>query len=233
MSWASAAMRRPRSAAVILRQSLPGSKARRAAATARSTSSAPAWLTVASRSPVDGSGVSNVAPSAAAARSPSMSSSCVSAARNSRTGSAISVAAMVSVSLLRSQDDLQGLALVIDRVGLGRVGERHVVGDQRAGVQPAGGEQREHAVEVADDVGLAGLHLERLDPHEPHVDLAALGVDADDGDDAGLRGEPDRRLERARVADGLDGDVDAAPAGERADLVARVLLGEVDRGGTE
>src|SRR3954453_14941106 len=194
-------MRFAGSAALILPHSLPSSNARRAAATARSTSSAPAWLTVARRSPVEGSGVSNVAPPVAATRSPSMSSSCVSAARNSRTGSAISVAAMVWVSLLRSQDDLQGLALVVERVGLGRVGERHVVGDQRAGVEPAGGEQREHAVEVADHVGLAGLHLQRLYPPQAHVDLAALGVDADDGYDAGLRGEPDRRLERAGVAD--------------------------------
>src|SRR5437763_8135491 len=142
-------MRLARSAALILRQSLPSSKARRAACTARSTSWAPAWLTVASRSPVDGSGVSKVRPSAAGTRSPSMSRWCVSAARNSRTGSAISVAAM-SGGLLGLENDLQGLAPVVERVGLGRVGERHVVGDERGRVQAPGGEQLQHGVEVAD-----------------------------------------------------------------------------------
>src|SRR2546426_365435 len=86
------------------------------------------------------------------------SSPCVSAARNSRTGSAISVAAMRSPRL-RLQDDLQRLAPVVERIGLGRVGERHVMGDERTRVQAPRGQQREHGIEMADHVGLPGLQL--------------------------------------------------------------------------
>ena len=56
----------------------------------------------------------------------------------------------------RRHHDLERLAAVVDGVGLGRVGERHVVGDERRRVEHAGGHHREHAVHVADHVGVAG-----------------------------------------------------------------------------
>ena len=82
-----------------------------------------------------------------------------------------------------------------------------------AGVEHAGAHEREHAIEVADDVGLAGVQGQGLDPGEAHVHLAALGVDADDAHRGAVGGHADGEVERARVADGVDGHVDAAPVG--------------------
>ena len=67
-------MRRARPAAGIVAH-LPSSAAE-AARTARSTSSAPAWATSQIGSPVDGSTVSNVRPSAASLHSAPISSLC-------------------------------------------------------------------------------------------------------------------------------------------------------------
>ena len=95
------------------------------------------------------------------------------------------------------------------------------------GVEHAGAHEREHAIEVADDVGLAGVQRQRLDPHEAHVHLGALGVDPDDAHRAAVGGHADGEVERARVADRVDGHVDPAPVGGGLDRRARVVLGEV------
>ena len=63
------------------------SSAARAAATARSTSSAPAWATSQIGSPVAGSIVSKVRPSAASGRSPPIRRVCGERATNSRAAS--------------------------------------------------------------------------------------------------------------------------------------------------
>ena len=77
------------------------SSAARAAATARSTSSGPAWATSQIGSPVAGSIVAKVRPSAASARSPPISRRCGALSTNSRADSDSSCAA-VAVGMARS-----------------------------------------------------------------------------------------------------------------------------------
>ena len=101
------------------------------------------------------------------------------------------------------------------------------------GVEHARGHHREHAVDVAEHVGVAAAQRERLQPQQAHVDLGPLGVDADALDGAAGAREPDRALEHPRVADGVDADVDAAPFGAAAHGRPGVLLGEVHRLGAE
>ncbi len=60
----------------------------------------------------------------------------------------------------RLQHDLKRLAPVIQRVGLGRIVEGHVVGDERAWVEQAGGHHRHHAIYVGDHVGVARIQLQ-------------------------------------------------------------------------
>ena len=66
------------------------------------------------------------------------------------------------------------------------------------------GEHRQHRVDVRDHVGLAAAQRDRLQPQQAHVHLGALGVDADALDAAAGAREPDRDLQRPRVADRVD-----------------------------
>ena len=54
--------------------------------------------------------------------------------------------------------------------------------DERRRVEHARGHHRQHPVDVPDHVGVPRLQRQRLDPDDPHVDLDALGVDADGRD---------------------------------------------------
>ena len=124
--------------------------------------------------------------------------------------------------------------LVVERVGLGRVVELHVVGDERRGVELARLDQRQHPVDVGDHVGEAEPQGQALEPGEAERDLALAGVGADPGDGAGVAGEADRHRQRPGVADRVDDDVDPAPPGRAPRTAAlRLLLGEVDRRGAE
>ena len=105
--------------------------------------------------------------------------------------------------------------------------------DERLRVEHAGVEHREHPVHVADHVGVAGPQGERLDPHDAHVHLHALGVDADCGHGARLAGQAAGQVERVGVAHGVDGGVHAAALGGLLHGGARVVLGQVDRLGAE
>jgi hypothetical protein len=108
-----------------------------------------------------------------------------------------------------------------------------VVRDERRGVEHARLHHRQHAVHVADHVGVSGLQRQRLDPDDPHVHLDPLGVDADRRHRAGLAGEPAGELECVGVPHGVHGQVHAASLGERLHGGARVVLGEVRRRGAE
>ena len=83
------------------------------------------------------------------------------------------------------------------------------------GSTTAGAQHREHAVEVADDVRVAGAQRQRLDPDDAHVDLGALGVDAGHRDAARLARQAAGEVERVRMADRVHREVDPAALGRR------------------
>src|SRR5438045_2793401 len=70
---------------------------------------------------------------------------------------------------------------------------------------------------------------QRLDPHQPHVDLAGFGVDANREYRSGLAAQADRRVERIGVTYRVDRHIDAALSGGAANLLTRVLLHEMER----
>ena len=76
------------------------SSAARAAATAAATSSGPAWATSQIGSPVAGSIVANVRPSAASGRSPPISSRCGRESTNSRAASESASAVAVGIAVI-------------------------------------------------------------------------------------------------------------------------------------
>ena len=102
---------------------------------------------------------------------------------------------------------------------------------QRRRVERAGGEHAEHAVDVADHVGVAACRVSALIQTRPMWTWRRLGVHADGDDRARLAGEADRQVERVGMADGVDRwRRRPRPPVSRADDVARALLGQVDGG---
>ncbi len=198
----------------------PSSNASRAAATARSTSSAPACATCAISRPLAGSSVANVRPSAASRRSAPISSRCGPreeltrggrrARRAGRVG--VSAAAVMAESVcgaisLRLEDDLHAPRA-------GHTERTPPAASSRLMWCVTSGVGSSRPADIiastwstwADHVGVAGAHAQRLDPDQPHVHLAALGVDADRLNGAALARQADRELQRARVADGVDAE---------------------------
>ena len=150
--------------------------------------------------PVAGSSVSNVAPSAAATHSPPISSRC-SRSQNARASltarraglgswpcrspglARLHGAVCQSAALTASARSSAPRARRTARRPPAPVVERHVMRDERRGVELAAGEQLEHRVEVADHVRVPGLaSVSALIQARPMWTSHALGVDADDAD---------------------------------------------------
>jgi hypothetical protein len=108
-----------------------------------------------------------------------------------------------------------------------------VVADERRRIELARLEQGEDAIDVGDHVGDAEAQVKALEPGQAERDLGPPGVGADPGDGAGVAGEADRQRQRLRVADCVDGEVDAGAARRGTDFAFGVLLGQVQGGGAK
>ena len=99
---------------------------------------------------------------------------------------------------LRAEDDLQRLVAVVDRVGLRRVVEVHVVGDERRRVESPAASRSSTGSRWAITLACPLRRVSDLIQTIPMWSSTALGVDADRRDRARLAGQAAGHVERLR-----------------------------------